>query len=250
MLRFDGAFFHPFRTKQAMLTFYSHGGAKDEDMLINRLTGLFHELSSAVNVYPSLQENYRDSQKFHVVQDLDTIAAQITMTARPRTSRNRDAIPGKEIVMKRTASAYGDHVFFRPAGKAPPRVHSAYHFYFFQELVPSLLKAGEVRVFIVNGNEVIHRVATTPIKNKSFRFWEVNELHPLCTWRQQNRYVSKPYTVASCFHLTITAKGGRPLRCPKPYPQRRVNRGLKSWINLLWIHCKPSFSVKGTLESR
>jgi hypothetical protein len=139
---------------------------------------LFLELSGSVQLYPSIGENHRDSNKWGVIQDLDDIARQVTRTPRPSTSLDKKGVNSARVVVKRTASSNSAHVYKTPGEQIPP-LFSAYHFYLFQEYAPELAKV-EVRVYIVSGNDVVHREATAVRKSEEqVDFWPVTQIRPL-----------------------------------------------------------------------
>jgi hypothetical protein len=150
----------------------------------------FQDLSATLPVFPSLFESYRECHKLSVIRDLDNIAREVTNTARPLTSRHRDAVDGEYIIVKRNASAYSDHVKALKPGQRPPALYSSHHYYFYQEYVPSFFDSGEIRVFIVNGNQVIHRIGTicdNPQHLKQSRYWSVETILPLEVYDQHTR---------------------------------------------------------------
>lgn len=137
-----------------------------------------------MQIYPNIIENYRYSQKFHLVQDLEAIAREVTNTPRPQTSRFQDAIRGDSVIAKRSASAYAKHIYRLQNGAKPPSIHSRYHSYHFQEFVPALDKL-EIRLFVVNGTEVIRRIATlveNPDDRQQLTYWQVDQIPPLHTY--------------------------------------------------------------------
>jgi hypothetical protein len=174
----------PFNHLRARLTLPSRSEEWNEDSLISRELSLFLDLSAAVPVYPTLNESYRDSQKLHVIYDLDAIAHKITKTARPETSDLPGVIKGKPVVLKHTASSYSRHVYISSSrNPRTPLTWSSFHHYFYQEYVPSLKSAGEVRVFVANATTAVSRIATRPIpRTTDVQSWEVRALPRLASW--------------------------------------------------------------------
>jgi glutathione synthase/RimK-type ligase-like ATP-grasp enzyme len=89
------------------------------------------------------------------------------------------------VIAKRSGSANGRHVFLLKSNQTPPQLRSNLHFYIYQEYVPTLMSQGELRIFIVNGDTVVHRIATVPPESQDgdLTFWKVRSLHPLSTWK-------------------------------------------------------------------
>jgi hypothetical protein len=165
-----------------LLNLISHSETRNEDGLVQTLISQFHELACGVQLYPTLAESYREAQKWQVVRDLDVIARETTMTPRPKTSLIKETIEGETIVIKRTASSHHEHVHIQGASDNLPALYSADHFYMYQEHVPALQKH-EIRLYIINGNEVVNRVGTATADNgEPLEFWQVSYLRPLSRW--------------------------------------------------------------------
>lgn len=132
-------------------------------------------------VWPDPMEAERYGGKLELINNLDTIARQVTRTARPVTKHLRygDPIPGQDWVMKRGHSSHGNHVYL--PNRAEDRLKRdwnyirrevdhdrrfATEFWFKQTFNPILLEAGELRTFYAGG-VMQDTIRTIPIENLS-----------------------------------------------------------------------------------
>jgi hypothetical protein len=172
---------------------------------------LFHldEIRRLVHVWPPQGQQNTIGSKWQLMQNLDTVAARSTFSARPssRLLENGQPLP-EGIVIKRTHSDAGRHVLL------PENDHRSWEYlnanseipgcrWFGQTYVETLHRVGEWRVFIVGGR-IVYTVHTVWNPLRQTWKWDIaREFHSLetltCIFPQLSRIVTYFYSILRQF---------------------------------------------------